>query len=123
MFGASGAVSSYLLSMWHYYDGDIKSHNRKGAKYSQRVYIARSIAGVLYASLVLSGTFCVIGETRSHHVMYDDIDVEAGNWFIAYTPIDARVATTSEGTHMRPVRSTVIVAGLVHRSRIDAKRP
>ncbi len=46
----------------------------------------------------------MIGETRSYSEMYDAVDEEAGQWFIENTPIDARVATTSEGTHMRPVR-------------------
>ncbi len=103
MFGASGAVSSYVLQLWHYYDKDFVG-SRGSLKMAQRPLIARVLAVTLYASLVLSGTFCVIGETVSYHTMYDDIDVEAGNWFIANTPIDARVATTSEGNHMRPVR-------------------
>jgi hypothetical protein len=53
---------------------------------------------------IFSGTFCVIGETVSHHSLYDDADVEAGEWLAAHTPIDARFLTTSEGTHVRPVR-------------------
>jgi hypothetical protein len=60
----------------------------------------------VFASLVLSGTFCVIGETVSHHSLYDDADVELGEWVIAHTPIDSRFLTTSEGTHVRPVRLT-----------------
>ena len=54
--------------------------------------------------------YSVIGETLSYHTMFDEIDAEAGDWFIANTPIDARVATTSEGTHMRPVRCSFIWA-------------
>lgn len=46
-------------------------------------------------------------ETLSFSEMYDVIDEEAGQWYTDNTPIDARVATTSEGTHMRPVRSSV----------------
>ena len=60
---------------------------------------------------ILSGTFCVIGETVSHHSLYDDADVEAGEWIAAHTPIDARFLTTSEGTHVRPVRVLVVFCG------------
>ena len=46
---------------------------------------------------------CCYNETLSFSEMFDTIDEEAGQWFTENTPIDARVATTSEGTHMRPV--------------------
>ena len=59
----------------------------------------------LGVSLVLSGTLCVIGETLSFTEMYDRIDVEAAEWIKAHTPPDAVFATTSEGTHLRPVRA------------------
>lgn len=45
----------------------------------------------------------MIGETVSFSEMFDVVDEEAGNWYKDNTPTDARIATTSEGTHMRPV--------------------
>jgi hypothetical protein len=43
-----------------------------------------------------------INETLSQDAMFDVIQAEEGMWFREHTPIDARVAISTHGTHFRP---------------------
>lgn len=92
MFGASGAVAATLCKPFAASTGT-----------KNRNWLLKAAAVAVGASLMLSGTLCVIGETLSFSMMYDTADVESAEWIKANTPPDAVIATTSAGTHMRPV--------------------
>ncbi len=41
-------------------------------------------------------------ETMSFDRMFDVVDAELGRWMIDNTPIDARIAISTHGSHFRP---------------------
>ena len=75
VFGASGMVSSYLLQLFHYYDGDLAaagpaSSRRGSPKTRQRVYLARTLAVLVYGSLIMSGTFWCVSVCEPCHRVF-----------------------------------------------------
>jgi hypothetical protein len=110
MFGASGAVVQLLRGLWRG-SLDVYGPSKTAAApavassggVDVRRVARRIVAAAVFLTLVFSGTLCAIGETLSFTSLYDAVDMELAQWLMAHTPIDARIATTSEGTHMRPV--------------------